>query len=252
MTSGTMSRLSMTYLTLSVKPDAGLKMLPLTRPQTLALSSPGMGRGAATTLTAVALAVAAAGCGSSDKSASSTSHKSPTSIQDTQSPAVDVRDLLTGSPQQQITATIVTFYKATWEDDRALACEMFSPAGETGFMQSAKVAFPYTVNSHFTCPEVMSYYNATLADAVDNLQQAGVNISGNILEDVGVKDIVVHGNTATAQAPENVEEFIKPKLFVLQRLNDRWQIEGTKALGKTLPQLLAQAKAKGELRAKKK
>jgi hypothetical protein len=157
---------------------------------------------------------------------------------------VDVRDLLTGSPQQQITATIVTFYKATWQDDRALACSMFSPAGEKGFMQSAKIAFPYTVNSHFTCPEVMSYYNATLADSVDNLQQAGVNVSGNILEDVGVKDIVVHGNTATAQAPENVEEFIKPKLFTLQRLNDRWQIEGTKALGKTLPQLLAQAKAR--------
>ena len=202
-------------------------------------------------LTMLALGAAVAGCGSSKKSASSSGHKSPTSIQVIQPPAVDVRTLLTGSPQQQITATIVTFYKATWEDDRALACSLFSPAGEKGFMQSAKIAFPYTVNGHFTCPEVMSYYNATLADSVNNLQQAGVNVSGDILEDVGVKDIVVHGDTATAQAPENVEEFIKPKLFVLQRLNDRWEIEGTKELGKTLPQLLAQAKAKGELRAKK-
>ena len=202
-------------------------------------------------LTMLALGAAVTGCGSSNKSASSKSEKPPTSIQVVQPPAVDVRNLLTGSPQQQITATIVTFYRATWQDARTLACSMFSPAGEQGFMQSAKIAFPYTVNGHFTCEEVMSYYNATLADSADNLQQAGVNVSGNILEDVGVKDIVVHGNTATAQAPENVEEFIKPKLFTLVRLHDRWQIQGTKALGKTLPQLLAQAKAKGELRAKK-
>jgi len=160
---------------------------------------------------------------------------------------------LTGTPQQEITATIVTFYKATWLDDRSLACSMFSPAGEKGFMASAKVAFPYTVTSHFTCEQVMTYYNATLADSADNLQQAGLNVSGNILEDVGVKDIKISkgGQTATAQAPENVEEFIKPKLFLLQRLNNRWEIEGTSELGKTLPQLLAQAKADGQLKAKK-
>jgi hypothetical protein len=210
-----------------------------------------MGRGAITVLAAFALGAAITGCGSSAKSASSASGKSPTSIQDLQAPAIDVRDLLTGTPQHEITATIVTFYKATWLDDRSLACSMFSPAGEKGFMASAKVAFPYTVTAHFTCEQVMSYYNATLADSADNLQQSGLNVSGNILEDVGVKDIVVHGDTATAQAPENVEEFIKPKLFVLQRLNDRWEIEGTKSLGKTLPQLLAQAKAKGQLKTKK-
>ena len=211
-----------------------------------------MGRGAITTLAVFALGAALTGCGSSAKSASSkTSHKSPTSIQVVQPPAVEVRNLLTGSAQQQITSTIVTFYRATWQDNRALACAMFSPAGEKGFMQSAKIAFPYTVNAHFTCEEVMSYFNATLADSADNLQQAGVNVSGNILDDVGVNDIVVHGNTATAQAPEAVEEFIKPKLFTLQRLNGRWQIEGTKALGKTLPQLLAQAKAQGKLEPKK-
>ena len=199
----------------------------------------------------LALGAAVSGCGSGSRSASSTKHTSPTSIQDLQPPTVDVRNLLTGSAQQQITATIVTFYKATWQDNRTLACSMFSPAGETGFMQSAKIAFPYTVTGHFTCPEVMSYFNATLADSADNLQQAGVNVSGNILDNVGVKDIVVHGNTATAHAPENVEEFIKPKLFTLVRLHDRWQIQGTKELGKTLPQLLAEAKAKGQLRVKR-
>jgi len=96
----------------------------------------------------------------------------------------------------------------------------------------------------------MAYFNATLADSVNTLQQAGVNVSGNILDDVGVQDIVVRGATATAQAPEDVEEFIKPKLFELVRLHNRWLIEGSKELGKTLPQLLAQAKAKGKVHVK--
>jgi hypothetical protein len=210
-----------------------------------------MRRGANATLTLLALGAAVSGCGSSAKSASSTSHKSPTSIQVVDPPAVDVRNLVTGTAQQQITATIRTFYRATWQDNRTLACSMFSPAGERGFMQSSKIAFPYTVNAHFTCEEVMSYFNATLADSVDNLQQAGVNVSGNILDNVGVEKIVVHGDTATAQAPESVAEIIKPKGFLLVRLHGRWLIEGTKELGKTLPQILAQAKAKGQLRAKK-
>jgi len=204
------------------------------------------------TVTVVALAIAVTSCGSATSRKTSAAHASPTSIQVVQPPATEVRDLLTGSPQQQITATIVTFYRATWQDNRALACSMFSPAGENGFMQSSKVAFPYTVNTHFTCEQVMSYFNATLADSVSNLQQAGVNVSGNILDDVGVEDIVVHGNTATAQAPEDVAELIKPKLFTLVRLHGRWQIQATKELGKTLPQLLAQAKANGKLRPKKK
>jgi hypothetical protein len=238
-------------MTLSVKSGDSPEVIPPDtrgRPRRYARA---MGRGATATLTMLALGAAVSGCGSGTTSATSANHKSPTSIQVVDPPAVDVRHLLTGTPQQQITTTIVTFYRATWQNDRPLACSMFSPAGEKGFIQSAKIAFPYTVNGNFTCEQIMAYFHATLADAVNTLQQAGVNVSGNVLDNVGVQKIVVHGNTATAQAPEQVEELIKPKLFMLVRLDNRWQIEGTKALGKTLPQLLATAKAKGELRAKK-
>jgi hypothetical protein len=201
-------------------------------------------------VTMLALATAA-GCGSSSSPATSARQGSPASIQVTQPPTTfDVRDLVTGNAGRQITATIVTFYRATWQGNGSLACSLFSPAGVTGFMKAAQVAFPNTVNGKFTCPQAMSYFHATLADSVSTLQQAGVNVSGNVLDNVGVQHIVVHGATATAQAPEDVAEFIKPKLFQLVRLNGRWLIEGSKKLGKTLPQLLAQAKAKGELRAK--
>jgi hypothetical protein len=207
-------------------------------------------RRAAPTIAALALAAAATGCGSGARAKTAASHASPTSIQVTQAPAIDVRDLKTGNAAQQITSTIVTFYRASWQNNRSLACSLFSPAGETGFMKAAQVAFPYTVNAKFTCEQAMAYFNATLADSVNTLQQAGVNVSGNILDNVGVQHIVVHGAAATAQAPEEVSELIKPKLFALVHVDGRWLIEGSKKLGKTLPQLLAQAKAKGELRAK--
>jgi hypothetical protein len=202
--------------------------------------------------TATVLALAAAtGCGSSTSPKQSATHASPTAIQVTQQPAaVDVRDLETGPTAQQITSTIVTFYRATWQNNRSLACSLFSPAGVTGFLKAAQIAFPQTLNAKFTCEQAMSYFNATLADSANTLQQAGVNVSGNVLDNVGVQHITVRGATATAQAPEGVSEFIKPKLFLLVHLNGRWLIEGSKKLGKTLPQLLAQAKAKGKLRAK--
>jgi hypothetical protein len=208
-------------------------------------------RRAAPIFTMLALAAAATGCGSGARATPAAKHASPSSIQLTQQPAAtDVRDLKTGTAAAQITATIVTFYRATWQDNRTLACSLFSPAGVTGFIKAAQVAFPYTVNAKFTCEQAMAYFNATLADSVNTLQQAGVNVSGNILENVGVQHIVVHGVTATAQAPEEVSELIKPKLFLLVHVGNRWLIKGSKELGKTLPQLLAQAKAKGELPAK--
>lgn len=203
-------------------------------------------------VTTLALAAVAVGCGSSSAPRTSGSHASPTSIQVTQQPAaIDVRDLETGTAPRQITSTIVAFYRATWQDNGGLACSLFSSAGLTGFMKAAQIAFPNTVNGQFTCAQAMAYFHATLADSVDTLQQAGVNVSGNVLDDVGVQRIVVHGATATAQAPEDVSEFIKPKLFQLVRVKGRWLIEGSTKLGKTLPQLLAQAKAKGELRTKR-
>jgi hypothetical protein len=207
-------------------------------------------RRAAPILAVLALTAAATGCGSGARARTAASHASPSSIQVTQPPAIDVRDLTTGNAAQQITSTIVTFYRATWQNNRTLACSLFSPTGLTGFMKAARVAFPYTVNAKFTCEQAMAYFNATLADSANTLQQAGVNVSGNILNNVGVQHILVHGATATAQAPENVAEFIKPKLFMLVRLKGQWLIEGSKKLGKTLPQLLAQAKRNGELHPK--
>jgi hypothetical protein len=200
----------------------------------------------------LALGAAAAGCGSSSAPATSAHHASPSSIQLTQQPAtIDVRDLVTGSAARQITSTIVTFYRATWQNHGSLACSLFSPAGVSGFMKAARVAFPSTATGNFTCNQAMAYFNATLADSVSTLQQAGVNVSGNVLDNVGVQHIVVRGATATAQAPQGVPEFIKPKLFLLVHLRGRWLIAGSAKLGKTLPQLLAQAKAKGELGAKR-
>jgi hypothetical protein len=199
------------------------------------------------TLAAVAIGLAVTGCGSSHKHSTTSSAKSAQATEDSQPTGLNQVALQTGSDQQQITATIRAFYKATWLNNDAAACSLFSPTGLTGFMASAKVAFPDTVNARTTCPQVMAYFNADLADSADTLQQSGVNISGDILEDVGVKDIKVTGNTAIAQAPESVEELIAPKNFSLVRTKGRWLISGSSKIGQTLAQLLAQAKKKGEL-----
>ncbi|HWF53038.1 MAG TPA: hypothetical protein VG223_00355 [Solirubrobacteraceae bacterium] len=193
-----------------------------------------------------AASLAVGGCGSGNQTPSS-AQKAASSIQVTQAPSINEVDLATGSDQQQITKTIRAFYKATWQDDASAACSLFSPAGLTGFMQSAKVAFPDSINAASTCPDAMRFFNADLADSASQLQQSGVNISGNVLEVVGVKDIKVEGNAATAQAPEGVEEFIQPKTFTLVRHDGRWLINGSHKIGQTLAQLLAEAKAKHEL-----
>jgi hypothetical protein len=198
-------------------------------------------------LAVVAIGLAVTGCGSSHHDPAASTVRSERATSDTPPPGIDELALVTGSEERQITATIKAFYRTTWENDDAAACSLFSPAGLTGFMASAKVAFPDSVNAVTTCPEVMAYFNADLADSADTLQQSGVNVSGDILEDVGVKDIKVTGSTATVQAPENVEEFIAPKIFTLVRSDDRWLISGSRKIGQTLPELLAAAKKKGEL-----
>jgi hypothetical protein len=198
---------------------------------------------------AVAAAAAVAGCGSSGSPSAHSSASSPDSIQRlaAATPGVNVLELTTGTDQHKISATIQAFYRTTWQDQGPAACSLFSPAGASGFLESARVAFPDSVSSATTCPQAMAFYNADLADSVDTLQQAGVKVSGNILENVGVDHIKVNGTTATAQAPEGVEEFIRPKLFVLVRSNGRWYIQASRKIGQTLPQLLAAAKKKGEL-----
>lgn len=200
-----------------------------------------------TAAAAAALGVAVTGCGSTGAPASAT--KPPSSIQQLTAagPAVNVVELTTGTDPQRIAATIQAFYRATWLNHGAEACALFSPAGASGFVQAAKVAFPSSVSSVTTCPQAMSFFNADLADSADTLQQAGVNVSGSILDNVGVDHISVSGTTATAHAPEGVEEFIQPKLFEMVKRGDRWYIQASRKLGQTLPQLLAEAKKKGEL-----
>lgn len=197
-------------------------------------------------LAAVTTGLTLGGCGGSKHSADP-KQKPPTSIQFTQAPGINELELTTGSDQQQITSTIRAFYKATWNDDATTACSLFSSTGLSGFMQSAKIAFPDSVNAATTCPDVMRLFNADLSDSADQLQQSGVNVSGAILDVVGVKDIKVAGDVATAQAPEGVEEFIQPKIFTLVHQNGRWLISGSRKIGQTLAQLLAEAKAKHEV-----
>ncbi len=195
-----------------------------------------------------ALGLAVTACGSSHGTASASSQSEPpvSSVAATgASSAVNDITLATGSDAQQITQTIKAFYRATWENQGAAACSLFSDAGRAGFLQSARVAFPDSVNTTTTCPQVMSFYNADLQDSASTLQQAGVNVSGDILEDVGVAKITVAGSHATAVAPENVEEFIQPKTFELVKQNGRWLIDADKKIGKTLAQLVT-AKAKGQ------
>jgi hypothetical protein len=199
-------------------------------------------------LATIAVAAAVGGCGnSSDQTTPAAAQRSPTAIQVTQSPVINEVALSTGSASKQISGTISAFYRATWHNQGSAACSLFSPAGVTGFLQAAKVAFPQSVNATTSCPQAMAFFNADLADSVNTLQQSGVNVSGNVLDNVGVQHIAVHGDLATAEAPQGVPEFIKPKRFLLVRRHGRWLINGSQKLGQTLPQVLAAARASGRL-----
>jgi hypothetical protein len=201
------------------------------------------------TLAAAAITLAVSGCGGKASSSSPASEPAG-SVQVTAAAAVNAVALYSGTSPHQIAATISAFYRATWQNQGALACSLFSANGSSGFMQAAKIAFPQSINAATTCPQALKIFNATLADSVNQLQQAGVNVSGDILDKVGVTHIRVHGNAATAQAPVGVEEFIKPKLFLLVRVHNHWLIDSSRKIGKTLPQVLAGARAQGKLRPK--
>jgi hypothetical protein len=199
-----------------------------------------------------ALTATAAGCGSSasTQQAPPTQRAAPTA-QITATPAVNVLALGTGSDAQRITATIQAFYRSTWQGHGAAACSLFSPNGSSGFISAAKIAFPQSVNTTTSCAQAMSLFNATLGNSVTTLQQAGVHVSGNVLNSVGVSQIRVGGAQATAQAPQGVEGLIKPKLIVLVRQGNRWLIDSSHKIGQTLPQMLAAARTHGQLRPKR-
>jgi hypothetical protein len=202
---------------------------------------------------AVALSIAATACGASSPHTNTQAQPAPahaTNAAAVQAPAVNQIDLASGSDRRRVSATIAAFYRATWNDQTSSACSLFSPAGSKGFLKAAKVAFPSSINPTTSCAQAMEFFHAGLADSVDTLQQSGVNVSGDILNHVKVNDVRISGTSAAAIAPEGVDVLIKPKRFLLVRDNGRWLIDGSQKVGKTLPQILAKAKAKGELRVK--
>jgi hypothetical protein len=201
-----------------------------------------------TSTLALATAIGVSACGASQPAPSTPTATQAAAIQ---APAVDQIDLSTGSDRHKITSTIQAFYRTTWNGQGAAACSLFSSQGSSGFLKAARVAFPSSVNSTTSCAQAMAFFHAGLADQVDTLQQSGVNVSGNILDHVAVSDIHARGGVAAAEAPVGVDVLIKPKRFLLVRQRGQWLISGSQKIGKTLPQILAEAKAKGELQAKR-
>ncbi|HEX4107801.1 MAG TPA: hypothetical protein VHX88_06675 [Solirubrobacteraceae bacterium] len=206
------------------------------------------------TTTGAVLAAGAilAGCTSSSHtrvSASPSGQGAVASAQQTTTPLP--ASLSTGSAKQQITATIVAFYRSTWQDDAPLTCALFSPTGLQGFMKASEVSFPDSVLPSSSCVHAVQVSNASLASSVEQDEENGPSIPGSILDNVGVGGISIHGNTATAIAPENVSIFIVAKRILLVHLNGRWLISGSQSLSRNLPQLLGSAKAKGELTPKR-
>lgn len=201
-------------------------------------------------LAALALAAGIAGCGGSS---STSTARTPARTAPPQVAPISDLELVTGTPQHQITATIVSFYRAAWHDDAARACSLFSPAGLAGFMRAARVAFPGSITRYSTCVDAMRVFNAGLVDSVNTLvQQQGVPVSGAVLDHVAVQDLRVIGNFATVIAPVGIEPIIKPKRISLVRERGRWLIAGSHSLTTTIAQMLAEARAKGELTPAKK
>jgi hypothetical protein len=206
---------------------------------------------------ALGLAVVAGGCGGgggaggagdAPGAAGSARSGAPSAVTAVRGPAVNALALSTGTDTQRIAATIGAFYRATWRNQGQAACSLFSPEGARGFLTAAHVAFPSSVNSSTTCAQAMRFFNADLVDSVNTLQQSGVNVSPTVLDHVAVAHVLVHGDAATAEAPEGVGVVIQPKLFRLVRSHGRWLIAGSQKLGRTLPQELAAARAAGKLK----
>jgi hypothetical protein len=204
-------------------------------------------------LAALALCAGAAGCGSSHKAKSDTSAAAPVkgtpaSASVLQAPPISASQLRQGSAPQRITKTIVAFYRAAWQNDAATACGLFSAAGRAGFMHAAAVSFPQSMNKYSSCDHAMQVYNAMLADSAQTTVANDPTFNTSTLNAVGVEDIQIHGDSATAISPTNVAELINPKQLELVRSGERWMISGSKSLNPSnLARTLKAAKAKGLL-----
>jgi hypothetical protein len=206
-----------------------------------------------------ALAVGAllAGCGSSAQSSTiATAKGTPASYNAGQAnpvatPPLPLSTLERGSAQHQITEAIVAFYRAAWEDDASGACDEFSPAGVAGFMHAAKLSFPDSINRYSTCEHAMEIYSAALGESISTAQDNDTSFDPSALGKVGVLEIKISGDTATALAPTNVLDVINPERIDLQRFGKRWLINASQSLNKSnLPEILAKAEADGKLKAK--
>jgi hypothetical protein len=202
---------------------------------------------------ALAASAVLAGCGSSS-GGSGTATATPAAYttkapNPVAAPPLGLAALEHGSPRHQITEAIVSFYRGAWEDDATAACGEFSPAGVAGFMHAAKVAFPQSINPESTCEHAMEIYSAALAESVSTAQDNDTSFDPSSLGKVGVQEIRIAGDSATAIAPTNVVEVINPEQIVLERLHGRWLIEASHSLNKSnLPKILAKAKAEGKLK----
>src|SRR5580658_2992895 len=85
-------------------------------------------------------------------------------------PPVSHTSLEHGSSSQQITETIVAFYRAAWQGNTTQACSLFSAEGLAGFMHAAETAFPQSVNGQSTCEHAMAIYNAALGDSASTAE----------------------------------------------------------------------------------
>jgi hypothetical protein len=190
--------------------------------------------GGSTTARALAglvLSAAVAACGASHHAAGTlqTPTAKPPGAGPLRVPPISDAALSTGDRQHRITETIVAFYRAAWQDDPARACSLFSPAGITGFMRAAAVSFPGSVNRYSSCTHAMQIYSASLGVSVSSLQQSDPSVSGEILDNVGVANIRIHGDRATAVAPTNAVPIVGAKLISLVRTGGRWQIDGSRS-----------------------
>jgi hypothetical protein len=201
---------------------------------------------------ALLLCAAVAGCGGSSSPSSSTASDPPSASGASKTPPVSDLELTTGSPVHQITETLISFYRAAWQDDSARACGLFSPTGQEGFIKASRTAFPGSMLPSSPCTHAMQLFSAALGDSVSNLQQSDPNVSGDTLDNVGVANIHVHRATATAFAPMNVEQIINPKRIYLVQIDGRWRIDRSESLNKSnLPSILKHAQHKGLLKPKR-
>lgn len=209
---------------------------------------------------AIAVATAMAGCGGAHRSAdppAAPAAGTPAAFNTPAAnpiayPPISVTKLRSGPATQQVTEAIKAFYRAAWQDDAGRACARFSPTGVAGFMHAAETAFPQAVTSQSSCEHAMEIYNAALGDSATTAQENDPSFSTSAIDDVGVGGIKVSGSAATAIAPTNVVDLINPERFYLSRVNGLWLINGSSSLNKSsLPEVLAQAKAKGELTPKR-